>query len=44
VPETNPINDDLSNRFVELNKIRAHELKGEDNRPKEIELKNRKRN
>jgi hypothetical protein len=30
-------------RFVELNKIRAHELKGEDTTGKEIELKNRKR-
>jgi hypothetical protein len=40
VPETNPINDDLSNRFVELNKIRAHELKGEDTTgQEEIELK-----
>jgi uncharacterized membrane protein (TIGR01666 family) len=40
VPETNPINDDLSNRFVELNKIRAHELKGEDiTGQEEIELK-----
>jgi hypothetical protein len=29
VPETNPINDDLSNRFIELNKIRAHDLKEE---------------
>ncbi|MFT7396482.1 MAG: putative membrane protein (TIGR01666 family) [Flavobacterium sp.] len=40
VSETNPINEDLSNRFVELNKIRARELKEEDTvGQEEIELK-----
>jgi hypothetical protein len=39
VPETNPINDDLSNRFIELNKIRAHDLKEDTTGQEEIELK-----
>jgi hypothetical protein len=41
VPETNPINDDLSNRFIKFEFI----IKGEDTTgQEEIELKNRKRN
>jgi hypothetical protein len=43
VPETNPINDDLSNRFIELNKIRARDLLEDTTGQEEIELKNRKR-
>ena len=40
MPQTNLINEDLSNRFVELNKIRARELKDEDTiDQEEIELK-----
>jgi uncharacterized membrane protein (TIGR01666 family) len=40
-PKANPINEDLSNRFIELNKIRAKELK-EENTTGEEEFKLKK--